>query len=223
MAVKSLIINPGSTSTKIGIFEDETLIFDETLRHTTEEISQYASIIDQKDFRKDIIVNFLKEKNFDINSLKMVVGRGGMLKPIPSGTYAVTDNLLEDLTVGVQGQHASNLGGILAKEIGDAVNVPSYIVDPVVVDELEPVARYSGMPELPRRSIFHALKQKAVAKRYAKEIGKSYNELSLIVIHMGAVFLSVHTKTARVLTLTIFLTVKAHFLQSVPVLFQLVI
>ena len=185
MAKTILIINPGSTSTKIGVYEDENQVFEETLRHPTEEIAKYASIIDQKDFRKEVILNVLKEKNFDINTLDVVVGRGGLLKPIPGGTYAVTDALLEDLKIGKQGQHASNLGGILAKEIGDAVNVPSYIVDPVVVDELEPVARYSGMPELPRRSIFHALNQKAVAKRYAKEIGKSYNELSLIVIHMG--------------------------------------
>lgn len=185
MAKTILIINPGSTSTKIGVYEDENQVFEETLRHPTEEIAKYASIIDQKDFRKEVILNVLKEKNFDINTLDVVVGRGGLLKPIPGGTYAVTDALLEDLKIGKQGQHASNLGGILAKEIGDAVNVPSYIVDPVVVDELEPVARYSGMPELPRRSIFHALNQKAVAKRYAKEIGKSYDELSLIVIHMG--------------------------------------
>ena len=185
MAYKILIINPGSTSTKIGVYEDENQIFEETLRHPTEEIAKYASIIDQKDFRKEVILNVLKEKNFDIKTLDVVVGRGGLLKPIPGGTYAVTDDLLEDLKIGKQGQHASNLGGILAKEIGDEVGVPSYIVDPVVVDELEPVARYSGMPELPRRSIFHALNQKAVAKRYAKEIGKPYDQLNLIVIHMG--------------------------------------
>lgn len=185
MSIKSLIINPGSTSTKIGVFEDETLLFEETLRHSTEEISKYASIIDQKDFRKDIIVNFLKEKDFDIKSLNVIVGRGGMLKPIPGGTYAVSDDLLEDLKIGKQGQHASNLGGILAKEIGDSIGVPSYIVDPVVVDELCPIARYSGVPELPRVSVFHALNQKAVAKRYAKETGKAYDSLRLIVVHMG--------------------------------------
>ena len=185
MAVKSLIINPGSTSTKIGVFEDETLLFEETLRHSTEEIAQYASIVDQKDFRKEIITNLLKEKDFDINSLNMVVGRGGMLKPIPGGTYAVTDDLLEDLKIGKQGQHASNLGGILAREIGDSIGVPSFIVDPVVVDELCDVARYSGVPELPRTSVFHALNQKAVAKRYAKENGKAYDTLNLIVVHMG--------------------------------------
>ena len=185
MSIKSLIINPGSTSTKIGVFEDETLLFEETLRHTTEEISQYASIADQKDFRKKIITDLLEEKQFDIKSLNVVVGRGGMLKPIPGGTYAVTDELLADLVVGKQGQHASNLGGILAREIGDSIGVPSFIVDPVVVDELMPIARYSGVPELPRKSVFHALNQKAVAKRYAKEQGVPYESLNLIVVHMG--------------------------------------
>ncbi len=185
MSIKSLIINPGSTSTKIGVFEDETLLFEETLRHSTEEISQYASIVDQKDFRKQIIVDLLAEKDFDIKSLNVIVGRGGMLKPIPGGTYAVSDDLLEDLKIGKQGQHASNLGGILAREIGDSIGVPSYIVDPVVVDELMPEARISGVPELPRTSVFHALNQKAVAKRYAKEIGKNYEDLNLIVVHMG--------------------------------------
>ena len=115
----------------------------------------------------------------------MVVGRGGMLKPIPGGTYEVTDELLHDLEIGKQGQHASNLGGILAREIGDSIGVPSFIVDPVVVDELCDLARFSGVPELPRTSVFHALNQKAVAKRYAKEIGKPYDSLNLIVVHMG--------------------------------------
>lgn len=185
MSIKSLIINPGSTSTKIGVFEDEALLFEETLRHSTEEIARYASIFAQKDFRKKIITDLLDSKNFDMKSLNVIVGRGGMLKPIPGGTYAVTDDLLEDLRIGKQGQHASNLGGILAREIGDELGVPSYIVDPVVVDELMPIARYSGVPELPRTSVFHALNQKAVAKRYAKEIGKSYETLRLIVVHMG--------------------------------------
>ena len=185
MSVKTLVINPGSTSTKIGIFEDETLLFDETLRHSTEEIARYDSIIDQKDFRRDIILDFLKSKDFDVNSLDVVVGRGGMLKPIPGGTYAVNDALVRDLEIGVSGQHASNLGGILAKEIADSIGKPSFIVDPVVVDELCEEARVSGVPELPRISIFHALNQKAVAKRYAAEAGKDYKDLDLIVVHMG--------------------------------------
>lgn len=185
MSYISLIINPGSTSTKIGVFEDEKLLFDETLRHSTEEIAQYGSIIEQKDFRKNVILDILKEKNFDLKSLNFIVGRGGMLKPIPGGTYKVSDELLHDLTIGKQGQHASNLGGVLAREIGDSLGIPSFIVDPVVVDELTDIARLSGVPELPRRSVFHALNQKAVAKRYAKEVGKKYEDLNLIVVHMG--------------------------------------
>lgn len=185
MSYKILVINPGSTSTKIGVYEDETLLFEETLRHSTEEIGRYASIVDQKDFRKELIVNILAENKFDISSLNVVVGRGGLLKPIPGGTYPVSDTLLADLKVGVQGEHASNLGGLLAREIGDEIGVPSYIVDPVVVDELASVARFSGVPELPRISIFHALNQKAVAKRYAKESGVPYDSLNLIVVHMG--------------------------------------
>ena len=179
MSIKTLVINPGSTSTKVGVFEDETLLFEETLRHPTEEIAKYASVIDQKDFRKAIILDFLKEKNCAPESLNVIVGRGGLLKPIPGGTYPVSDALLADLKAGVQGQHASNLGGILAREIGDSLGIPSYIVDPVVVDELTNKARISGMPELPRRSIFH------VARHFAKENGKRYEDLNLIVIHMG--------------------------------------
>ena len=182
MSYKILVINPGSTSTKIGVYEDETLLFEETLRHSTEEIAKYATIVDQKDFRKELIVDILAKNSFDIKSLNVVVGRGGLLKPIPGGTYPVSDALLADLKAGVQGQHASNLGGILAREIGDEIGVPSYIVDPVVVDEMEPVARYSGIPELPRISIFHALNQKAVAKRYAKEQSVSYDSLNLVVV-----------------------------------------
>lgn len=185
MAYKILIINPGSTSTKIGVYEDETQVMEETLRHSTEEIAQYDTIYAQKDFRKEVILNVLQEKNVDLNDIDVVVGRGGLLKPIPGGTYATTPELLEDLKIGKQGQHASNLGGILANEIASQINVPSYIVDPVVVDELQDVARLSGHPKMPRISIFHALNQKAVAKRYAKEVGKAYEDLNLIVVHMG--------------------------------------
>lgn len=191
---KLLIINPGSTSTKLGVFEDETQLFDETLRHSTEEIAKYENVFAQKDFRKEMILNFLKEKDVDVASFDAIVGRGGMLKPIPSGTYEVTDELLHDLEIGVSGEHASNLGGVLAREIGDSIGKPSYIVDPVVVDELSDVARISGVPGIPRLSIFHALNQKAVAKRYAKEQGKAYKDLNLIVVHMGGgVSVGAHT------------------------------
>lgn len=182
---KLLIINPGSTSTKIGVYEDENQILEENLKHSAEEIAKYDTIYDQFPFRKEVILNVLKEKNIDITTLSAVVGRGGLLKPIVSGTYAVNDVMLQDLKVGVQGQHASNLGGIIANEIAKELNIPAYIVDPVTVDEMQEVAKISGMPEITRRSIFHALNQKAVAKRYAKEKGVKYEDLNLIVTHMG--------------------------------------
>lgn len=185
MAIRSLIINPGSTSTKIAVFEDEEMLFDKTLRHSVDEISKYDTIFDQKQFRKDIIMECLKEQDFDIKTLDMVVGRGGLVKPIPGGTYKVSDALIEDLKVGPQGQHASNLGGVLAREIADEIGKPSFIVDPVAVDELQPVARISGIPDIQRNSIFHPLNQKAMARRYAKENGKRYEDINVIVAHMG--------------------------------------
>lgn len=185
MAYRLLIINPGSTSTKIGVYEDEKEVLVETLRHSTEEIEQYDTIFDQYKFRKDIIVSVLKENGIEIDTINAVVGRGGMLKPIEGGTYELNEALLNDLKVGVQGQHASNLGGIIANEIGKEIGVPAFIVDPVVVDELADVARLSGVAELPRKSKFHALNQKAVAKRYGVDSGKGYENLNLIVTHMG--------------------------------------
>lgn len=185
MAYKLLIINPGSTSTKIGVYEGEKEILEETLRHSAEEILKYDTIFDQLDFRKEVILKVLKEKGIDINKLDAVVGRGGMLKPIEGGTYEVNEAMIEDLKIGVQGPHASNLGGILSNEIAKEIGKRAFIVDPVVVDEMEDVARLSGVPELPRKSKFHALNQKAVAKRYAKEHNTSYEDVNLIVVHMG--------------------------------------
>ena len=180
-----LIINPGSTSTKIAIYDNEKPVLEETLRHSTEELAKYEKIYDQYEFRKNIILETLNEKGINLTKLSAVVGRGGLLKPIDGGTYKVNERMLEDLKVGVLGEHASNLGGILAHEIASQLNIPAFIVDPVVVDEMEDVARISGMPELERKSIFHALNQKAVARRAAKELGKAYNEVNLIVAHLG--------------------------------------
>ncbi|WP_061995346.1 butyrate kinase [Clostridium sp. ATCC 25772] len=185
MAFKLLIINPGSTSTKIGVYEDTKPVLVETLRHTSEEIGKYKNIYDQFNFRKEVILDVLKDKKFDIKELNAVVGRGGLLKPIEGGTYEINDSMIEDLKVGVQGQHASNLGGIIAREIANDLNIRSFIIDPVVVDELSDVARISGIPEIERKSIFHALNQKAVARRFAKETGKNYEDLNLIIAHMG--------------------------------------
>ena len=185
MSYKLLIINPGSTSTKIGVYQDEKEVFVKTLRHSAEEIGSYESIYSQFLFRKEIIIKVLEENNIDLKELSAIVGRGGMLKPMESGTYLVNKNILEDLRAGVQGQHASNLGGIISNEIAKELKIPAYIVDPVVVDELEDVARISGVPELPRVSKFHALNQKAVAKRYALESGIKCENLNLIVVHLG--------------------------------------
>ena len=180
-----LTINPGSTSTKIGVFDNEELVLEKTLRHSSEEIGKYEKIADQFEFRKTVIKEALNEGGIKISDLDAVVGRGGLLKPIQGGTYAIDDMMVEDLKVGVLGEHASNLGGLIAKEIGDEVNIPSYIVDPVVVDELNEVARVSGMPEIDRKSIFHALNQKATARRAAKEMERKYEDCNFIVAHMG--------------------------------------
>lgn len=184
--MRQLIINPGSTSTKIAVFQDEESIFETTLRHSSDEIGKYQKIAGQFEFRKNIIMDALKENNIAIDSLNAAVGRGGLLKPIPGGTYAVNDKLVEDLKTNTKGEHASNLGGLLARSIGDEAGIPSFIVDPVVVDEMIDVARISGHPNFERICIWHALNQKAVARRAAVEkFGKQYDEMNFVVVHLG--------------------------------------
>ena len=161
---KVLAINPGSTSTKIAAFEDDNLIMEKTLRHSSEELSRFESIVEQKLFRKEIILESLVEVGINPNDLDAVVGRGGLVAPIEGGTYEVNDKMVADLKDAIRGEHASNLGALIAREIADSAVIPAYIVDPVVVDELNPLARISGIPEIERVSIFHALNQKAVAK-----------------------------------------------------------
>lgn len=185
MPYKLLVINPGSTSTKFGVFEDEKEIFEVTLRHTSDEIQKYNVVFDQYEFRKDMIVEALEKRGFDLETLDAVVGRGGAMKPVEAGTYAVNQAMLDDLRYRPQVQHASNIGAAIAIEIAKPLNIPAFIVDPVVVDELEAVARISGHPLIERTTGFHALNQRAVAKRYAHEQGKEYIELNLIVVHMG--------------------------------------
>lgn len=180
-----LAINPGSTSTKIAIYDNEKEVFETTLRHSNDEIDQFDKITDQYEFRKKVILDVLTDNEINLTKLNAVVGRGGLLKPIKGGTYAVNEKMIEDLRVGVLGEHASNLGGMIANEIAVQLNIPAFIVDPVVVDEMQEVARISGMPEIQRASIFHALNQKAVARRYAQENQKKYEDVNLIVAHMG--------------------------------------
>ncbi len=180
-----LIINPGSTSTKIAVYEDEREVLSENISHSAEELAPYNKIVDQKGFRKDIILRTLKAKKIEPKDLSAVVGRGGLLVPIPSGVYRVNDRMLADLYQGVQGEHASNLGGLIADEIARPLGLPAFIVDPVVVDEFEDWARLCGVPEIRRRSIFHALNHKYTARLAARELGRSYESLNLIVCHLG--------------------------------------
>jgi butyrate kinase len=181
-----LAINPGSTSTKFSLFEEEKLVFEKTLRHSSEELKNFERITDQFHFRKDLIMNELSERKIDITSIAAVVGRGGLVKPIESGIYKVNQRMKDDLTSGYSGQHASNLGGLIADDIASSLCCASaFIVDPVVVDELQSVARISGHPEIERKSIFHALNQKAVARIYADSTGRKYEDLNLIIAHMG--------------------------------------
>jgi butyrate kinase len=181
-----LAINPGSTSTKIAVFRNTREVFLKNIKHTSDELSQFSRITDQYGFRKNIILRELQNADIDINNLIVIVGRGGLVKPIPSGVYVVNEALIKDLKIGVQGQHASNLGGLIAHDIAQTIpGAKAYIADPVVVDELDEIARISGHPLFERVSIFHALNQKAIARQHAKSISKSYEELNLIVVHLG--------------------------------------
>lgn len=191
-----LAINPGSTSTKFAIFQDQESILTKTIRHTAQEIEQFDKITDQFEFRMELIMNELKATGIDINQIKAVVGRGGLLKPIESGTYEVNEAMINDLHKGTFGEHASNLGGLIAKDIAKSLpNARAFIADPVVVDELQDVARISGHPKFPRISIFHALNQKAIARQYAKDVNKKYEDMNLIVVHLGGgVSVAAHNK-----------------------------
>jgi len=180
-----LVINPGSTSTKLALYRGLEEHFTSTINHEQQELEKFAAISDQLDFRLELIEDFLEEQNFAPGKLAAVVGRGGLLKPISGGTYEVNDRMLADLKEGLQGEHASNLGGQLAHSLAEKAEARAFIVDPVVVDELTPLARLSGHPDLPRHSIFHALNQKAVARRYARENGRDYQEVEVIVAHLG--------------------------------------
>ena len=180
-----LVINPGSTSTKIAIFNQEGKeIFKETISHSAEEFSQFKSLLEQGPVRKKIILDTLKKKNIDTDSLKAIIGRGGVLKPLKAGTYEVNDKLIFDLKNSPI-EHASNLGGIIASEIAKNVDVPAYIADPVSVDEFTDIARISGLKGIERKSLLHTLNIRANAFRYAKEQGKKLEELNLIIAHLG--------------------------------------
>jgi butyrate kinase len=193
---KILSINPGSTSTKFAVYEDEKLVCLHTIRHTTEELKIYPNLFDQYEFRKNLMLDCLKKDDIDLSDLSAVVGRGGLVRPLESGVYKVNDKLIVDLKSSLGGEHASNLGGVIAKEIADSIpNCQAFIADPIVVDEMQDVARISGLPSFPRRSTFHALNHKAIARKYAAANGASYEELNLVIVHLGGgVSVAAHEK-----------------------------
>jgi len=185
MPQQILTINPGSTSTKLAIYHDAQEVLVRNLSHSAEELAPFKNIIEQYDFRRERIADFLADAGYTAGSFAAVVGRGGLLKPMASGTYRINQAILDDLRHCRYGAHASNLGALLAASIADEAGCPAFIVDPVVVDELDPLARITGCPDIEKVSIFHALNQKAVAKRYAASQGKPYASLNLIVAHLG--------------------------------------
>lgn len=187
MSYRVLAINPGSTSTKIAVFDDETPLFEKTLRHDPAELDKYGGIIEQYDFRKELVMEAMRENDVDPLGLYAVVGRGGLLRPVSGGTMKISPALLRDLKdPALWGRiHASNLGAFIANAIGEELKIPAYIVDPVVVDEFDEIARISGIPEIKRQSLFHALNIRYIARLMAKELGKDISETNLIGVHMG--------------------------------------
>lgn len=182
---KILAINPGSTSTKAAVYENEKQVTEFTLRHSAEELAGFETVADQFTFRKDLIIKTLQEYGVDTSCFDAVIGRGGLVKPVESGVYNVSGLLRSHLGSALYGQHASNLGGLIAADIASETGAAAYIADPVVVDELDDVARITGIPEIERISIFHALNQKAIGREYARRNGKKYEDINLIIAHLG--------------------------------------
>ena len=187
MSYRVLAINPGSTSTKIAVYEDDCPIFEKTLRHSPEELAPYPDIIDQYDYRQKLVLEALKEGNIAPESLSAVVGRGGLMKPVPGGTFKINETMKKDLrNPNLWGRtHASNLGAFIADSIAQEYHIPGFIVDPVVVDEMEDIARISGIPEIKRNSLFHALNIRYISRLLAKELNQTLEESNFIGVHMG--------------------------------------
>ncbi|MFV0391909.1 MAG: butyrate kinase [Paludibacteraceae bacterium] len=190
-----LVINPGSTSTKVAVFEDNTPKDVFSIRHSVEELNQFLHVIDQFDFRYNLIMKLLIEQQIMLD-FSVVMGRGGMMSPVKSGVYEINEKMLGTLRLAERGEHASNLGAFLADKIARQIpDCKAYIADPVSVDEFDEIARISGLPEFPRQSIFHALNQKAAGRHHAKTVGKRYDELNLVIAHLGGgVSVGVHRK-----------------------------
>ena len=183
--MKVLVINPGATSTKVAVFEEEQELLKKSIVHTAQELEGFDRVIDQADFRQRAVLEAVAEGGLRLEDFDAVCGRGGLYRPIPSGTYAVSDRVMQDVEQAPYGEHPSNLGAYLARRIGDLVGIPAFFVDPVCVDEMTEVAHVSGFAEFRRLSQFHALNQKSVGRKAARQLGKSYEEARLIVCHLG--------------------------------------
>ena len=185
MSFKILTINPGSTSTKVALFEDDRLIHQKKIVHTSEELKNYPQLWDQFELRKNAVQNFLNQVKLAPDQLSAVVGRGGLIKSISGGVYLVNDPMIQDAQIGLQGVHAANLGCAIARSIADAGGIPAFVVDPISVDEFEPLARYSGHPLIERRTLSHTLNIHAVGRMAAAELGVDLHQVNFIVAHLG--------------------------------------
>jgi len=188
------VINPGATSTKVALFEDDQPLFKETIFHSVKDFAGFNRIYDQRDYRGNILRNWLSDKGVEISKLDAIVSRGGILKPMVGGTYRINEQMIVDLEKAEYGEHASNLGAALAWDLGAEYGLPLFIVDPVSVDEYIPEARISGLKEIPRISLAHTLNCRAAAIRYAAEVGRPYKDLNLLVVHLGGgISVTVHS------------------------------
>ncbi len=185
MLYKILVINPGSTSTKVALFENQALQYEENIIHPNEALKQFTQIWDQFELRRASIISFLEKHHINWNQLAAVVGRGGLIRPIPGGTYLVNEAMVEDARKGVQGEHASNLGCALAWAIAREIGVPAFTVDPVAVDEFEPLARYSGHPLIQRRALAHTLNIHTIGRMAAEKLRANYYKTNFIIAHLG--------------------------------------
>lgn len=181
-----LAINPGSTSTKLALYEDEDCIAQHVIRHSQLELSQFSSVMEQDEFRSKSVLMFLEDQGIRLDQLSAIVVRGGLLRPVQGGVYRVDAAMLEDLTRCQYGCHASNLGAVMALPLAEKLGIPAFTVDPVTVDELAEPARLSGLQGIPRLSMSHALNMKAAARSAAAHMGKEYEQVNLVVVHLGS-------------------------------------
>ncbi len=184
--MRILVINPGGTSTKVAVYDDQKEIFRDTAHHTGDELKHFATVFDEYPFRVGIVKEMLEKNSIKLESIDAVSGRGGLMKPIVGGTYPVNEVMIQDMKDTIHGEHASNLGCVIARKIADEIGVEAFVVDPVSVDEQISIARITGLKEIDKKSWYHALNHKAVSRKIAEELGRKYEECNFIVAHLGS-------------------------------------